>query len=568
MDIVRRPVPAAAAALAAAGVPPVLARVYAARGVRHPEDLDTGLATLPSFESLKGAAAAAARLADAIAGGERIVIVADYDADGATACAVGVRGLAAMGANVDFVVPNRFEYGYGLTPEIAAQALERGPRVLVTVDNGIASHEGVGVAMRAGVDVLVTDHHLPGATLPPTPWIVDPNQPGCGFPSRHLAGVGVMFYVLLALRAELRRRGRFGAASGPPLADLLDLVALGTVADVVPLDRLNRALVAQGLARIRAGRAHPGVAALFTAAGRDTGRATSYDLGFVAGPRLNAAGRLADMSVGIRCLLADTAVAAAPLATLLDRYNRERREIEGDMQEAALAAVESVGGVGDACSLTLYGENWHQGVVGIVASRLKDRFHRPTVVFARGAGGELKGSGRSIAGLHLRDALDLVDKRAPGLIARFGGHAFAAGLSIAEAGLPRFRVLFEDVARESLTPAQLARVVETDGELDPGELDLDLARAARDAVWGQGFDPPLFDGVFDVVDQRIVGARHSRLVLEHAGAAGRAVRAAMLFGHAEALPPRIRAAYRPEVNAWNGGETLQLVIVDWQPAPR
>ena len=562
MDIVRRPVPDTALALAAAGIPPVLARVFAARGVRAPEDLDTGLATLPSYALLKGAEAAAVRLADAIARRERIVIVADYDADGATACAVGVRGLRAMGADVGFIVPNRFEFGYGLTPEIVAQALDRQPRLIVTVDNGIASHDGVAAAVNAGVDVLVTDHHLPAATLPPTPWIVDPNQPGCEFPSRNLAGVGVMFYVLLALRAELRRRGHFAGASEPQLATLLDLVALGTVADVVRLDRVNRTLVAQGLARIRAGRAHPGVAALFAAAGRDARRAASYDLGFVAGPRLNAAGRLADMSVGIRCLLADTAAAALPLATELDRYNRERREIEGDMQAAALAAVESIGGVGDACSLALYDAGWHQGVVGIVASRLKDRFHRPTVIFARGGGGELKGSGRSIAGLHLRDALDLVAKRAPGLIARFGGHAFAAGLSIAEADLPRFRTLFEEVAREALSPAQLARVLETDGELAPDELDLDLARAMHDAVWGQGFDAPVFDGVFDVLDQRIVGVRHSKLTLRR----GDATYTAMLFGHAEALPGRIRAAYRLDVNEWNGNQSLQLTLAHWLPA--
>ena len=566
MDIVRRPVPDTALALAAAGIPPVLARVFAARGVHAPEDLDTGLATLPSYALLKGAEAAAVRLADAIARGERIVIVADYDADGATACAVGVRGLRAMGADVGFIVPNRFEFGYGLTPEIVAQALDRQPRLIVTVDNGIASHDGVAAAVNAGVDVLVTDHHLPAATLPPTPWIVDPNQPGCEFPSRNLAGVGVMFYVLLALRAELRRRGRFAGASEPQLATLLDLVALGTVADVVRLDRVNRTLVAQGLARIRAGRAHPGVAALFAAAGREARRASSYDLGFVAGPRLNAAGRLADMSVGIRCLLADTAAAALPLATELDRYNRERREIEGDMQAAALAAVESIGGVGDACSLSLYDASWHQGVVGIVASRLKDRFHRPTVIFARGGSGELKGSGRSIAGLHLRDALDLVAKRAPGLIARFGGHAFAAGLSIAEADLPRFRTLFEEVAREALSPAQLCRVLETDGELAPDELDLDLARAMHDAVWGQGFDAPVFDGVFDVLDQRIVGVRHSKLTLRGADAGGAATYTAMLFGHAEPLPGRIRAAYRPDVNEWNGNQTLQLTLAHWLPA--
>ena len=564
MEIVRRN-GAAAPALIAAGIDPVLARIYAARGVASVADLDTTLAALPSYTELRGADVAAARLADAIAGRERIVIVADYDADGATACAVGVRGLRAMGADVDFIVPNRFEYGYGLTPEIVDQAVTRGPRLIVTVDNGIASHDGVAAATRAGVDVLITDHHLPAATLPPTPWIVNPNQPGCAFPSRHLAGVGVMFYVLLALRAVLRERGHFAAAPAPQLAALLDLVALGTVADVVRLDRVNRALVAQGLARIRAGRAHPGVSALFTAAARDPRRATSYDLGFVAGPRLNAAGRLADMSVGIRCLLADTAAGALPLATELDRYNRERREIEADMQDAALAAIESVGGVDDAFTLALYDERWHQGVVGIVASRLKERFHRPAVVFARGKDGELKGSGRSIAGLHLRDALDLVDKRAPGLIARFGGHAFAAGLTIAEADLPRFRQLFEAVAREALSPAQLARVLETDGALGADELGFELARATRAAVWGQGFEAPVFDGRFDVVEQRVVGSGHSKLTLRRADVADRARYPAMLFGHADPLPAGIRAAYRPDINEWNGSESLQLVITHWQP---
>ena len=567
MDIVRRPVPDTALALAAAGIPPVLARVFAARGVRAPEDLDTGLATLPSYALLKGAEAAAVRLADAIARGERIVIVADYDADGATACAVGVRGLRAMGADVGFIVPNRFEFGYGLTPEIVAQALDaaaaphrhrrqrhREPR------RGCgggerrdrrARHRPSPARRDAAADAVDRQPQPAGMRVP------------LQEPRRRRRDV---------LRAAGAARASCAAAAASPahpnrsLATLLDLVALGTVADVVRLDRVNRTLVAQGLARIRAGRAHPGVAALFAAAGREARRASSYDLGFVAGPRLNAAGRLADMSVGIRCLLADTAAAALPLATELDRYNRERREIEADMQAEALAAVESIGGVGDACSLSLYDASWHQGVVGIVASRLKDRFHRPTVIFARGGSGELKGSGRSIAGLHLRDALDLVAKRAPGLIARFGGHAFAAGLSIAEADLPRFRTLFEEVAREALSPAQLCRVLETDGELAPDELDLDLARAMHDAVWGQGFDAPVFDGVFDVLDQRIVGVRHSKLTLRGADAGGAATYTAMLFGHAEPLPGRIRAAYRPDVNEWNGNQTLQLTLAHWLPA--
>ena len=419
MDIVRRPVPAEAAALAAAGVHPVLARVFAARGIVSRDDLDTGLARLPPFAAMKGIDAAAARLADAIAAREKIVVVADYDADGATACAVAMRGLAALGADVDFLVPNRFEYGYGLTPEIVGAASLMRPRLLVTVDNGIASHDGVAAAADLGIEVLITDHHLPAATLPAPALIVNPNQPGCTFPSKHLAGVGVMFYVLLATRSLLRDRRAFGARPEPNFATLLDLVALGTVADVVRLDRVNRTLVAQGLARIRAGRAQPGIDALFTAAGRDPRRATAYDLGFVAGPRLNAAGRLADMTVGIRCLLAETAVAALPLAVELDRLNRERRDVESAMQEEALAELDARAAVAtrpEAYTLCLYRPEWHQGVVGIVASRLKDRFHRPAVVFARGGGaGELRGSGRSIAGFHLRDALDLVAKRAPGI---------------------------------------------------------------------------------------------------------------------------------------------------------
>jgi len=566
IDIVRRDVPAAARTLEASGIDPVLARVFAARGVGSAGELDTDLVRLPSFALLKGIEAAAARLADAIAARERIVVVADYDADGATACAVAVRGLAALGADVDFLVPNRFEYGYGLTPEIVADAAARAPRLIVTVDNGIASHDGVAAAAAHGIDVLITDHPLPAATLPAPALIVNPNQPGCGFPGKHLAGVGVMFYVLTAVRALLRERGAFARGAEPNLANLLDLVALGTVADVVRLDGINRALVAQGIARIRAGRCQPGVEALFVAAGRDARRATTYDLGFVAGPRLNAAGRLADMTVGIRCLLAPTQIAALPLATELDRLNRERREVEATMQEEALADIAADAGVDGAFTLCLYRAEWHQGVVGIVASRLKDRYHRPAIVFARGSGGELRGSGRSIAGFHLRDALDLVAKRSPGVVIRFGGHAYAAGLSIAERDVERFAAAFEAVAREQLSLAQLERIRETDGVLAPAELTLELAQALADGVWGQGFPWPTFDDVFEVSAQRIVGGRHSRLVLRRPGPAVDAGYAGILFNHADALPPAIRAVYRPDPNEWNGTVALQLVIEHWEPA--
>ena len=559
MDIVRRHVPESAAALVASGIAPVLARVFAARGVRSPSELDLELGHLPSWRTLKGIDAAAARLAAAIERHERLLIVADYDADGATACAVGVRGLRAMGARVDYLVPNRFEFGYGLTPEIVALAAQREPAMIITVDNGIASVDGVVAARARGIEVLITDHHLPGAELPATELIVNPNQPGCTFPSKHLAGVGVMFYVLAAVRALLRDRGRFAESGVPNLAALLDLVALGTVADVVQLDHVNRILVGQGLQRIRAGRSQPGLRALFAAAGCDPARATAYDLGFVIGPRLNAAGRLADMSVGIACLLADDETSAAPFAAELDRLNRERREVEATMHEEALAGLDGMI-AGDCYTLCVYRPEWHQGVVGIVASRLKERFHRPAIVFARAADGELRGSGRTIAGFHLRDALDLVAKRAPGTIARFGGHAFAAGLSLAEAGLPRFSAEFERVAREWLTPAALQQTLETDGELDPAELTLGFAQEVAGQVWGQGFPLPVFDGEFTVLDQHRVGDRHSKLVLEAAGLRLHAI----AFNERGPLPPRIRAAYRPEVNHYQDLSSLQLVVERWE----
>ncbi|HEY7788537.1 MAG TPA: single-stranded-DNA-specific exonuclease RecJ [Casimicrobiaceae bacterium] len=562
--IVRRPIADSQPSLIAAGVSPVLARVYAARGVVDVAELDHSLAALPDFQRLANVDAAAERLAQAIDRHERIVIVADYDADGATACAAGVRGLRAMGANVDFLVPNRFEFGYGLTPEIVAVAVRSAPRLLVTVDNGIASVEGVRAAAASGVDVLITDHHLPGPELPAPAIIVNPNQSGCAFPSKHVAGVGVMFYVLCALRAHLRGRQAFARQAEPNLASLLDLVALGTVADVVRLDHVNRILVEQGLARIRNGRAQPGVAALFAVAGRDAGRATASDLGFVAGPRLNAAGRLADMSLGIRCLLAESAAEAEPMARELDRLNRERRDIETTMQEEALAEVEKAATSGDMNAYTLcaYRPEWHQGVIGIVASRLKDRYHRPVIVFARTGEHELKGSGRSISGFHLRDALDLVAKRAPGTITRYGGHSFAAGLSIIDDALPRFIAEFEAVARETLSDAALARTHESDGALAPGELTFELGAMLRERVWGQGFPAPAFDDIFEVIEQRSVGEGHAKLTIVRSGERF----AAIAFRTPAMMPPRIHALFRPEIHQWNGVSNLELVIDHWLPA--
>ena len=559
-EIVTRAVDEAARArLAAAGVDPRLARLFAARGVADPAALSPALPGLAPPDRLRHADEAAALLADAIAGDERILIVADYDADGATACAVGVRALRAMGARVGFIVPDRFRFGYGLTPEIVRLAAARKPDLLVTVDNGIASVEGVAEANRLGMRVLVTDHHLPGESLPDAACIVNPNQAGCGFPSKNLAGVGVIFYVMMALRARLRSRGAFAGRAEPNLASLLDLVALGTVADVVKLDANNRILVAQGLARIRAGEACAGIRALMAVAGREPHRAGGYDLGFVVGPRLNAAGRLEDMSVGIECLLADDARIAADLAARLDGLNRERRLIEAEMQESALALLAGVD-PGDGWSLTVHRPDWHAGVVGLLASRLKDRFHRPVFAFAAEGEGRLKGSGRSIAGLHLRDALDLVSKRAPGVIERFGGHAAAAGLTLHAGRLEDFGAAFEAVARELLTPADLEQRIETDGELAPGEISLDFAAAIRGLVWGQGFPEPRFTGRFGVESQRVVGEKHTRLTL----ALGGRRFAAMRFGDTGPFPAHIDAVYRLDVNAFNGTESLQLIVEHWR----
>ncbi len=543
-------------ALLEAGMHPVLARVYAGRNIRTAAELNYGLDGLVAPGSLKGVEAAAALLADAIFAKKKLLIVADYDADGATACAVGMRALRAFGADVGYLVPDRFKLGYGLTPELVDLAAQRKPDLLITVDNGIASVEGVARARSHGIATLITDHHLPGPELPAAACIVNPNQPGCEFPSKALAGVGVMFYVMLALRAELRKRGCFKDGKEPNLATLTDLVALGTIADVVPLDANNRNLVAHGLKRLRAGRCTPGIAALLRAAGRPLAEASSFDLGFVAGPRLNAAGRLADMSLGIECLITDDEARAANCAQELDRLNRERRNIEAVMLQQALQAVTQIG---DATGCTFFNADWHQGVVGIVASRLKDRLHRPVICFARAEEtGDivLRGSGRSIPGLHLRDALDVVSKRAPGLIRRFGGHAQAAGLSIAAADFERFRGEFERAVDELLPAHARLRVVETDGALDAMFFSLEVARLLDAGIWGQGFPQPLFCDTFLVENQRVVGERHLKLWLVKGGRRIEAMR----FGALDQLPPQVRAAYRLSVNEFNGLKNIQLNV--------
>ncbi|MGN6083862.1 single-stranded-DNA-specific exonuclease RecJ [Trinickia sp.] len=551
--------PADETALIRHGLHPILARLYAARGVSQPDEVETALTRLVPPAQLKGTDDAARLLAEAIEARKRLLVVADYDCDGATACAVAVRGLRMFGAQVDYLVPNRFEYGYGLTPEIVELAAQRKPDLLITVDNGIASVDGVAAANARGIDVLVTDHHLPGDTLPAARAIVNPNQPGSEFPSKCIAGVGVMFYVLLALRAQLRERGAFGEGglAEPRLDGLLDLVALGTVADVVKLDGNNRVLVAQGLARIRRGRMQPGIAALFRAAGRDARSASGFDLGFALGPRLNAAGRLSDMSLGIECLTTDDVGRAWELAQQLDAMNRERREIEAGMQQQALEEIATLNPEGRA-TITLFNETWHQGVIGIVAGRLKEKYHRPSFTFALAdERGELvKGSGRSIPGFHLRDALDLVAKREPDLIVKFGGHAMAAGLTLATNDVPRFAAAFERVAREWLDDDALARVVMTDGELEDAYFTPQVVELIDAAVWGQGFPAPTFSGEFDVVSQALVKDKHLKLQL----ARGRQRFQAIWFNHTETLPARAQVAYRLAADSWNGVVRVQLIV--------
>ncbi len=552
---------------------PLLARIYSSRGVQAPEELSQGLDALLPPESLLNATRAGGMLADAIAAQARILVIGDFDADGATSTALAVTTLRDFGAtSVDYLVPNRFEYGYGLTPEIVALAVTREPDLIITVDNGISSVEGVAAARDAGIATLVTDHHLAGLELPQADLIVNPNQLGCSFASKHLAGVGVIFYVMLALRAELRARGHFAVNAEPSLATCLDLVALGTVADVVPLDRNNRILVAAGLRRIRAGQGRPGVEALLDVAGKQRHSLVASDLGFALGPRINAAGRLEDMSIGIECLLTTDPARAWTLAAQLDQLNRDRRAIERGMQSEAMQILASLE-VGNAdeppVAMTLYQSGWHQGVIGILASRIKDLLHRPTIAFADGDNGELKGSARSITGLHIRDVLDAVAARHPGLITRFGGHAMAAGLTLQRDAYPAFsRAFAEEVARHA-RDLELQAVVESDGELNPADFNLELAQALRFAgPWGQHFAEPVFDGRFQVLNQRLVGERHLKLTLQPSGC-DEALDAIAFNIDLEQWPDtgvsQVDVAFRLDVNEFRGRQSLQLVVEHLRP---
>jgi single-stranded-DNA-specific exonuclease len=542
------------------GVNPLLARLYAARGVSSHKELETSLSGIIPPEQLTNAGEMAKLLADAIAENKKILVIGDYDADGATATAVAVKGLKSMGAQVDFLVPNRFEYGYGLTPEIVQLASTLKPDILITVDNGIASVDGVAAANLLGLQVLITDHHLPAETTPQATCIVNPNQHGCKFPSKNLAGVGVMFYVLLALRAELRARGAFAkktehSLAEPNLTELLDLVALGTVADLVKLDANNRILVEQGLRRIRAGVGCAGIAALLKIAGKTPEKVTAQDFGFAVGPRLNAAGRLDDMRLGIACLLAETETDAMQKAQTLHELNMERRNIEADMQDSALISLENID-VTNNFSLSIYNVDYHQGVIGILASRLKEKYHRPTIVFADAGDGIVKGSGRSIAGLHLRDALDLVTKQHPNLIIKFGGHAMAAGLSILEKDFVQFQSAFESVTRELLSATDLQAIIETDGKLDAKYMSLQTAWILASSVWGQGFPQPSFSDTFKVINQRVVGEKHLKLILEKDQKRFDAI----YFNCIENLAEIMSAVYVLEINEYKGLQTVQLRI--------
>ena len=551
-------------------MPTLLTRLYAARGVQSQAELDKSLARLIPYQQLKGIDAAVDLLVVALEQRQRILIVGDFDADGATASTVGMLGLRLLGAaHVDYLVPNRFEYGYGLTPEIVEVALTRSPQLLITVDNGISSVEGVAAAKKAGLSVLVTDHHLPGNELPAADAIVNPNQPGCEFPSKALAGVGVIFYVLIALRARLNSLGWYQTVKAPNIAELLDLVALGSVADVVPLDANNRILVHQGLERIRAGRARPGLKAILEVAKRDHSKITSTDLGFILGPRLNAAGRLDDMSLGIECLLTDDPNAARNMAAQLDEMNQDRKSIEQGMQREALAQLKELTLDSMPFGLCLFDPEWHQGVIGILASRLKERYFRPTFAFADAGDGMLKGSGRSVPGFHIRDALSVVAAQHPELISKYGGHAMAAGLTLPEANFPLFAQAFDEEVRRQLREEDLTGRLLSDGSLAIEEFHLELARALRHAgPWGQHFPEPLFHGVFQLVEQRIVGERHLKVVLKTE--CGSVKLDGIAFGvDREVWPnPTIRwveLAYKLDLNEFRGNETVQLMIAHIEP---
>ncbi|MBU3071610.1 single-stranded-DNA-specific exonuclease RecJ [Aestuariicella sp. G3-2] len=546
--------------------------IYANRGVASMSEMERSLQAMLRPQQLKGLDTAVERLVKAITGQESLLIVGDFDADGATSCAVGMLALRDMGAaSVQYLVPNRFEFGYGLTPEIVEVAKGYKPDLIITVDNGISSIEGVAASKAAGIGVLVTDHHLPGHSLPDAEAIVNPNQPGCDFPSKNLAGVGVIFYLMSALRSALRAQGWF-ASKGipePNMGNYLDLVALGTVADVVPLDSNNRILVHQGLQRIRSGRARPGILALLDVAGRQRHRLVASDLGFTVGPRLNAAGRLDDMSLGIECLLCDSPDLAREMAIELDDLNKDRRSIEAGMQQEALKTLETLTlneGEEMPWGLCLYDGQWHQGVIGILASRIKERFHRPVIAFADASDEEIKGSARSIPGLHIRDALDAVASANPGLLTKFGGHAMAAGMSLKKSDFPRFQKAFDDVVRQSLNADDLQAEILSDGELADDEFSLSLAHTLREAgPWGQHFPEPVFDGEFYLVQQRIVGEKHLKLVLAIDEARQQLVDAIAFNIDVKEWPnhnaEKIRLAYRLDVNEFRGRESVQLMAV-------
>lgn len=555
------------------GLHPLLARLFAARGIDKPDELSLDLKQLLSPVELKNCISTAALIAEILERKEPMLVVADYDCDGATACAVALRGLKMLGGPetaIQFLVPNRFTMGYGLTPEVVDLAAQQNPKpkYLITVDNGIASEAGVDRARELGMEVIVTDHHLPGDRLPKAIAIVNPNQLGCTFPSKALAGVGVMFYLLVALRAELRKRGKFTAETQPKIENLLDLVALGTVADVAQLDRNNRILVSNGLKRIRAGVSQAGIQALFQAAARDPRKANTFDLGFAIGPRLNAAGRLADMTLGIRLLLSDKPDEAIELAYELDRINRERRVIESGMQEAALAHLaedQLAGTMAERSSICLWNSEWHQGVVGIVASRLKERFNRPTIVFAPAdgpTGEELRGSGRSLTGFHLRDALDIVSKCEPDLILKFGGHAMAAGLTIRKADFEKFDALFQSVANDLLNDELLERRHIHDGALALSEFTAETGDLLAEEIWGQGFPQPIFYGEFEVGQQSLMKEKHLRLQLRPIGDGQLASKpfTGVWFNRTQPLPAKARLAYRLVTDRFQGQARVQLMI--------
>ncbi len=558
--------------LVASGLHPVLARVFASRGVKDADELNDALDALYPPTSLHNSQAAAALLAKAITAQKKCLVVADYDADGATACAVAVRGLQRFGARVDYLVPDRFVFGYGLTPALVEHAIAQHADdpidLIITVDNGISSIAGVSAAQAHGIDVLITDHHLPGHTLPQT-LIVNPNLPDCPFPSKNLAGVGVMFYVLLALRAHLRESGYFSGSDVPRLDDLLPIVALGTVADVVKLDANNRRLVGQGLRRLRKGDSFPGLNALFQVANIDVRLANATHFGFAIGPRLNAAGRLSDMSIGIRCLLADNFEEAMRLAEELDQLNRERREIEADAREQAETLAQTVMQSADRVSgqrysLVLHDSDWHPGVVGLIAGRLKESFHRPTIIFADDQDQErIKGSGRSIPGVHIRDVLERIDTLHPGLILAFGGHAMAAGLTLHKDSFTQFQNLFESTVASFADPEDLEQRIETDGALEPEYVRLDLAKLVSQQIWGQGFPSPIFVNRFQVLQQRRLKERHLKLLLAHESASksGPARIEAIWFNAPQDLGSAASLAYRLAVNDWQGQSSVQLEIV-------